>query len=145
MTLIIWYLELMAIPPWTKWRIWRRSVKRFWIYHICCVLASYQVPITISVGIQKNSVLSKMTPGVWGRYLKRFKSYSIFKCWSSEIQDVGRRPKWRNFSTSLDRSISIVTRYICVKGNVCSLCSFVTIHIVTSIHTSIDSITQIHS
>jgi hypothetical protein len=35
------------------------------------------------------STLSKMT-SVWSRYLKRFKSYSIFKCLSSEIQDGGR-------------------------------------------------------
>jgi hypothetical protein len=52
-----------------------------------------------------NSVLSKMMP-VWSRYLKRFKSYSIFKCWSSEIQDGGRRPKWRNYRRHLaDRFI----------------------------------------
>jgi hypothetical protein len=39
--------------------------------------------------------------------------------------------------------------YICANGDVCSICSFVTIHFVTyihtSIHTSVDSITQIHS
>jgi hypothetical protein len=39
-------------------------------------------------GMQGNLVLSKMTP-VWSQYLKRFKSYSIFKYWSSEIQDGG--------------------------------------------------------
>jgi hypothetical protein len=97
---------------------------------------------------QENSVLSKMMP-IWSWYLKWFKSYSIFKCWSSEIQDGGRRPKWRIFSTSLGRLISIVKRYIWAKGDVCSICSFVTIHFATYIHTSIqtsvDSITQIHS
>jgi hypothetical protein len=35
------------------------------------------------------SVLSKITP-VWGKYLKRFKIYSIFNCRSSEIQDGGQ-------------------------------------------------------
>jgi hypothetical protein len=94
--------------------------------------------------ILENSVLSKMTP-VWSRYLKWFKSYSIFKYWSSDIQDGRRRPKWRIFSTSLGRSISIVKRYIYAKGDVCSICSFVTIHFVTYIQTSVDSITRIHS
>jgi hypothetical protein len=51
---------------------------------------------------------------VWSRYLKRFKSNSIFKYWSSEIQDGRWQPKWRNFSVSLGRSISIV------KGNICA-------------------------
>jgi hypothetical protein len=30
------------------------------------------------------------------------------------------------------------------KGDVCSICSFVTIHFITYIQTSVDSITQIH-
>jgi hypothetical protein len=101
--------------------------------------------------IQENSVQSKIMP-VWSRYLKRFKSDSNFKCWSSKIQDGGRRPKWRNFSTSLCRSISIVNRYISAKGDVRSVCSFVTINFVTyrtyrqrDRHSSVDSIAQVHS
>jgi hypothetical protein len=86
--------------------------------------------------IQDNLALSKMTP-VWNRYLERFKSYSIFKSWPSEIQDGGWRPKWRNFSTSLGSSISIVKRYICALGDVCSICSFVTAHFVTYRHPDI--------
>jgi hypothetical protein len=119
-----------------------RSVKRFKSYRTFHVLASYHFMDGKMRDEKKNSamfhenlVLSKMTP-VWSRYLKRFKSYSIFKCWSSKMQNGDRRPKWRNFSASPGRSISIVKRYICAKGDVCSICSFVTIHFVTYIHPS---------
>jgi hypothetical protein len=139
--------------------VWHRSVKRFRSYRIYCVLASYHFMDGKMRGgktpnvarIQENSVLSKMT-SVWSRCLERFKSYIILRCWSSKIQDGRRRPKWRNFSVPLGRSIYIVKRYICAKGDVCSICSFVTIHFVTYIqtsrhpsrHTSVDSITQMN-
>jgi hypothetical protein len=124
--------------------VWCRSVKRFESYRTFYVLASYHFygwenevwQDSHAIRILDNSVLSKMTP-VWSRYLKRFKSCSILKCWSSKIQDCRRRPKWRNFSVSLGRSLSIVKRYICAKGDVCSICSFVTVHFVTYIQTYI--------
>jgi hypothetical protein len=122
--------------------VWHKSVKWFWSYHIYCVFClllfygceSEGWQESNAAGIQDNSVLSKITP-VWSRYLKRFKSYSIFKCWSSEIQDDGQRPKWQHFSALLGRSISIVKRYICANGDVCSICRFVTMHFVTYRHT----------
>jgi hypothetical protein len=40
--------------------------------------------------------------------------------------------KMLDFFMSLDRSSSIVKRYICAKGDACSICSFITIHFVTS-------------
>jgi hypothetical protein len=98
--------------------------------------------------IQDNSVLSKMT--VRSRYLKQFKHYSIFKCWPSEIEDGGRRPKkWRNFSTSLGRSISIVKTqevYFCQTGCFVAFVissQYISLHPYR--HTSVDSITQFHS
>jgi hypothetical protein len=44
------------------------------------------------------------------------------------------------FFMSLGRSISIVTRYICAKGDVCSICTFVTIHFVNTASTVIRAI-----
>jgi hypothetical protein len=56
--------------------------------------------------------------------------------------------KMAEYFDAAGKSISIVTRHICVKGDVCSISSFVAIHFVTSIETyiqtSVDSITQIH-
>jgi hypothetical protein len=92
-------------------------------------------------GIQVNLVLSKMMP-VWSRYFKQFESYSIFKCWSSKIQDGGRRPKWRNVSTSLGRSISVFKMCFVPEG---LFAAFVVSsqYILLRRHTSVDSITQI--
>jgi hypothetical protein len=122
--------------------VWRISVKCFWSYHICYAVAFYHLMDrnnkwqTLNVAkIKGISVLNKIM-SVWSRYLKRFQSYSIFKCWPVEIQYGGRRPIWRNVLTSLGKSISIVSRYIWAKGDVCSICTFVTIHFVTYIRTS---------
>jgi hypothetical protein len=137
--------------------VWCQSVKRLESYRtfLCFSLLPFYGwenegwQDSHATSILQNSVLSKITP-VWSRYLKRFKSYSIFKCWSSKIQDGVPRPKWRNlFHVAWQIDFYCHEVYLCQKGCLYSVCTFVTIHFVTSlhtdIHTSVDSITQIHS
>jgi hypothetical protein len=55
-----------------------------------------------------------------------------------------RNSRWRlaeKMAEFLDvvYQITLVTRYICIKGEVCSICSFVAVHFVTSIHTELQT------
>jgi hypothetical protein len=147
----MFYIMTCTHPEKKMTPVWRKSIKRFQSYRIYYVLASYNF-MDGNMRNVKNHIpaLKTLEQNIAGleSITSRFKSYSIFLCWPTKIQDGGRRPRWRDISTSFDKSISIVKRHVCTKGGVCCICNFVTIHFVTYLHTyrqtSDCSISQIH-
>jgi hypothetical protein len=121
--------------------VWRKSVKGFWSYCIHCVLASYHF-----MDVKMTGCKTQMQLEFWailrrsgvdisnGLNVIAFSNVSLQKFKMAASGQSGRIFRRR----LADRfPLSRLKRYICAKGDICSICSFVTIHFVTYIQTSI--------